>query len=149
GLVAPPTPTFRDVPATSPYYVYVETAASHAAISGYGDDTFHVGYTATRGQICQIIYTANTPFSLTAQEQATISLINQRRAAMGLGAMRVNRSLTSASRRHSNDIGPHGLCQHNGTDGSSPWDRIAQAGYTGSAMGEVVGCGYTTPQGVV
>jgi uncharacterized protein YkwD len=148
-LVAPPTPTFRDVPASSPFFAYVETAVLHAAISGYGDGTFRLGNSATRGQICKIVYTANTPFVLTPQEQATVSLINQRRAALGLGALRVNQSLTNASRRHSNDIGPHGLCQHNGTDGSSPWDRIAQAGYTGSAMGEVVGCGYFTPQSVV
>jgi uncharacterized protein YkwD len=148
-LVSPPVPTFRDVQPGSPYYTYVETAVTHAIVSGYGDGTFRLGGSATRGQICKIEYAANHPLVLTAEEQATISIINQRRAAMGLGALRVNLSLTSASRRHSNDIGPHGLCQHNGTDGSSPWDRIAQAGYTGGAMGEVVGCGYTTPLGVV
>ncbi len=88
-------------------------------------------------------------FGLTSQEQQTINLINQRRAAMGLRALRVNNSLVVASRRHSNDVGPKGLCQHNGTNRSSPWDRIDQAGYAGSAMGEVVGCGYNSPKGVV
>ncbi len=88
-------------------------------------------------------------FVLTSQEQQTVNLINQRRLTMGLRALRVNNSLAIAARRHSNDVGPKGLCQHNGTDRSSPWDRIDQAGYTGSAMGEVVGCGYNSPKGVV
>ena len=149
NLVRPPSPTFRDVPADNPYYPFVETAVAHDIISGYSDGTFRLGNSATRGQIAKIVYMATMPFTLTAQEQQTIDLINQRRAAMGLGALRVSRSLTGASRRHSNDIGPRGLCQHEGTDGSSPWDRIAQAGYGGSAMGEVVGCGYNSAQGVV
>ena len=90
-----------------------------------------------------------TPTALTTPEQQTFDLINQRRVAMGLQAFRLDWNLTAAARRHSNDIGPAGLCQHNGTDGSSPWDRIAQSGYTGFGNGEVVGCGYNSAQGVV
>lgn len=78
-----------------------------------------------------------------------MDIINSRRAALGLRRLTPNAALGAATRRHSSDIGPRGLCQHNGTDGSSPWDRAAQAGYTGFAMGEVVGCNYPTPQGVV
>jgi uncharacterized protein YkwD len=83
------------------------------------------------------------------REVETISLINQRRSAMGLQTLRTNSALTTSARRLSLDIGPLGLCQHNGTDGSTPWSRIADAGYTGSATGEVVGCGYPTSQEVV
>jgi uncharacterized protein YkwD len=83
------------------------------------------------------------------REQETVNLINQRRVAMGLVPLRVDSALVSAARRHSNDIGPVGICSHTGTDGSSPWDRIDQAGYTGWGSGEVVGCGYTTALGVV
>ena len=68
---------------------------------------------------------------------------------MGLSTLRINPALSAAARRHSNDIGPRGLCQHNGTDGSSPWDRISQAGYTGFGAGEVVGCNYDTPLSIV
>lgn len=74
------------------------------------------------------------------REVETINLINQRRTAMGLQALRTNSALTTSSRRLSFDIGPAGLCQHNGTDGSTPWSRMTDAGYTGSAIGEVVGC---------
>jgi uncharacterized protein YkwD len=148
-LVNPTTGHFADVPRGSSFYQYVETAVAHSIMSGYSDGTFHEGSPATRGQLSKIFYFALGSVQLSVVEQQTVDLINARRAAMGLGALRVDLALTSAARRHSNDIGPTGLCQHNGTDGSSPWDRIAQAGYGGSAMGEVVGCGFTTAQGVV
>jgi uncharacterized protein YkwD len=156
ALSNPITPSFTDVPPGSAFYTYVETAADKNVISGYSDGSFRPGSLATRGQISKIVYYAvsgvtppSSGFQLTPQEQGTVDLINQRRAAMGLPALRVDPALTAAARRHSNDIGPAGLCQHNGTDGSSPWDRIAQAGYTGFGSGEVVGCGYSTAQGVV
>jgi uncharacterized protein YkwD len=148
-LVNPPTARFRDVPAGSPFYTYVETAVARGAISGYSDGTFRPGSSSPRGQISKILCFSCSQFALTPQEQQTVDLINGRRVAMGLAPLRVNQQLTSAARRHSNDIGPAGICSHTGTDGSSPWDRIDQAGYAGFGMGEVVGCGYTTPQGVV
>jgi uncharacterized protein YkwD len=149
SLANPGSARFSDVPTGNTYFKYVETAVSKGVISGYGDGTFRVGAPATRGQIAKVLYLAAYGSHLTAQEQATIDLINQRRGAMGLGSLAPNPALTVSGRRHSADIGPAGLCQHDGTDGSSPWDRIAQEGYTGSAMGEVVGCGYSTAQGVV
>lgn len=82
-------------------------------------------------------------------EQRTVDIINERRVIEGLPTLRVDAALLEAARRHSNDIGPAGLCQHNGTDGSTPWTRIAEAGYTGEALGEVVGCGYPTAEEVV
>jgi len=147
-LANPPTPTFNDVPPGSPFYGYVETAVAHGVVSGYPDGTFRPGGLTTRGQIAKVVYYANTS-QLTPQEQQTIDFVNQRRAALGLVTLHADPALSRASRRHSYDIGPLGLCQHEGTDGSSPWDRAAQAGYTGFAMGEVVGCGYPTPLSVV
>src|SRR5207253_3453364 len=35
SIYTPPTPTFTDVPATNPFYQYIETAYSHDIISGY------------------------------------------------------------------------------------------------------------------
>ena len=54
----PPTPTFSDVPASHPFYPYVETAYQHGIISGYADGTFRPGAAATRGQIAKIVYSA-------------------------------------------------------------------------------------------
>ena len=59
-LYAPPIPSFRDVPASGPFYAHVETAYSHGIISGYADGTFRPGNNATRGQICKIVYQAIT-----------------------------------------------------------------------------------------
>jgi hypothetical protein len=60
--VAPASPTFRDVPAGSPFYSYVETAYSHEIISGYscggGCLEFRPGNNVTRGQLCKIVVLA-------------------------------------------------------------------------------------------
>ncbi|MDQ5825761.1 MAG: S-layer homology domain-containing protein [Chloroflexota bacterium] len=161
SLLDPGTPSFADVPRGSTFYKYVETVADRHIIGGYSDNTFRPANPATRGQISKIVYyavTGTTPpppppppagFQLTPQEQEMVNLINQRRAAMSLPTLRVNEQLTMASRRHSADIGPKRLCQHDGTDGSSPWSRATDAGYTGFASGEVVACNFTTPLGAV
>lgn len=169
SLTNPSSPTFNDVAPGSAFYAYIETASARGILGGYSDGSFRPGNLATRGQICKVLYyaitgatpppTATPPpptatptptgLQLTPQEQQTVDLINARRTGLGLGRLRIDAALTSAARRQSNDIGPQRLCQHNGTDGSSPWDRIAQAGYSGFGSGEVVGCGYSTAQGVV
>lgn len=147
-LLSPPSATFNDVPAGSPFYNFIETATDKDVIGGYSDGSFRPGGTATRGQVAKVIYYARTAIPY-PQEQETIDIINARRVGMGLVPLRYDAGLHRATRRHVNDIGPLSLCQHNGTDGTSPWDRAAQAGYTGFAMGEVVGCNYSTPTGVV
>ena len=63
-IYTPPTPTFRDVATTDPFYSHIETAYSHGIISGYSCGTgcleFRPGNNATRGQICKIVYQAIT-----------------------------------------------------------------------------------------
>jgi uncharacterized protein YkwD len=147
-VVNPPSARFNDVPPGSPFYGYVESAATQAVVNGYPDGSFRPGLPTTRGQVAKVLYYSNLA-PLTPREVETIDLINTRRAQMGLARLSVSLELSAAGRRHSNDIGPAGLCQHEGTDGSSPWDRAAQAGYTGFAMGEVVGCGYPSSAEVV
>ena len=56
-----PTPGhFSDVPPADPFYCYIETAYNHGIITGYADGTFRPGNSATRGQICKIVYQAIT-----------------------------------------------------------------------------------------
>lgn len=81
--------------------------------------------------------------------QQTIQLINERRVAMGRQLLSADVTLPLAARRHSNDVGPLGLCTHIGSDGSTPSSRVAEAGYPGSYMGEVVACGFRSPQAAV
>src|SRR5262245_55511889 len=66
-------------------------------------------------------YTPTPNPSEAQRELETVNLLNQRRAALGLQTFRIDPALTASAHRHSYDIGPRGLCQHNGTDGSSPW----------------------------
>jgi hypothetical protein len=51
-------PHFSDVSVDNPFYTFVETAFNHEIISGYSDGSFRPGNSATRGQICKIIYSA-------------------------------------------------------------------------------------------
>src|SRR3954470_18116134 len=51
-------PRFSDVPASDPFYQYIETARANRLISGYADGSFHPGTAATRAQIAKIIVAA-------------------------------------------------------------------------------------------
>jgi hypothetical protein len=61
-IYLPSTPTFRDVPASDPFYQYIETAYHQGIISGYscgvGCLEFRPGNNVTRGQLCKIIVLA-------------------------------------------------------------------------------------------
>jgi hypothetical protein len=48
-------PHFSDVPATNPFYQYIETAYNRNVIAGYADGTFRWGNNATRAQLSKII----------------------------------------------------------------------------------------------
>jgi S-layer family protein len=54
-LLNPSTPTFTDVPTSSPFYQFVETAVSKSIVSGYGDHTFRPGNNATRAQLSKML----------------------------------------------------------------------------------------------
>jgi photosystem II stability/assembly factor-like uncharacterized protein len=68
-IYTPSNPTFRDVPATNPFYAHIETAYSHGIISGYacgpGCLEFRPGNNVTRGQLCKIVVLARgwTPYA--------------------------------------------------------------------------------------
>ena len=53
-------PHFSDVPSGHPFYGFVETAFNRGIINGYNDGTFRPNNSATRGQICKIVYQAIT-----------------------------------------------------------------------------------------
>ena len=55
-LVTPQTPTFSDVPADFWAYSYIETAASHGVIGGYGDGTYRPGSSVTRAQLAKMLF---------------------------------------------------------------------------------------------
>ena len=60
-----------------------------------------------------------------------------------------NNQLESAAVNHSNDMLTKNYFSHTGFDGSSPGDRIRQAGYTWRKYGENIAKGYTSEQEVI
>ena len=82
-----------------------------------------------------------------AWEEEFIRLLNEERARRGLRTLVEHPLLTLAARRHAYDVGinqvPKGPehCSHTGTDGTSPLDRLAWAGYPGRFGGEAIHCG--------
>ncbi|MBI5962500.1 MAG: hypothetical protein HY863_03405 [Chloroflexi bacterium] len=76
--------------------------------------------------------------------QEIISLINQARAAANIPTLTVNSILTAAAQSHSADMACNNFLGHTGSDGSSIYDRLLRAGYTGVGFSEIIAIG--TPQ---
>ncbi|WIY26848.1 CAP domain-containing protein [Parasedimentitalea psychrophila] len=64
--------------------------------------------------------------------------VNALRQAYGSPAVQLNAPLNAAAATHSRDMAVQNRPWHFGSDGSSPLDRVARAGYTGSLMGEAI-----------
>lgn len=77
---------------------------------------------------------ASSPSGCAAQadpsvEAQVLELINQARAAGGVGALSLNPALTTAARVHSTDMACNDFVSHSGSDGSNWADRITAQGY--------------------
>jgi uncharacterized protein YkwD len=57
--------------------------------------------------------------------------------------------LEHAAMSHSRDMAAHGVMDHQGSDGSTPADRVARAGYKWRVIGENLASGVTTADEVV
>jgi uncharacterized protein YkwD len=75
---------------------------------------------------------------------AALAAVNEYRAEKGLGALKLDARLTAAAKAHSRDLANGDRISHYGSDGSSPWDRVARAGYEASLAAENVGTGQAT-----
>jgi len=143
---------------TGTYYVMLRAYASFSGV------TLTASYTAPTTPPppppgtpdCHVA--ATWPADWVAFEDEVVTRINQRRAAGAtcggvakppVGAVVVDPALRQAARCHSLDMAVKGYFSHTSQDGSSPWDRIAAAGYTASPTGENIAAGYGTPQAVV
>ena len=82
---------------------------------------------------------ASCSYSTSSSYQTELAnLINSARAGAGLPPLAVNAALTAAALGHSIDMACHGLISHSGSDGSSPSQRIAAAGYFASRASEII-----------
>lgn len=102
--------------------------------------------------------TDTSAFTQKVWEDEVVKQVNQKRAAGAtcggvakpkVAALSNNEKLRCASRLHSQDMGTNNFMGHNGSNGSSPWDRMVAAGYNWSAAAENVAAGYGSPTAVV
>lgn len=80
-------------------------------------------------------------YKITKKEAAAIpgrvlTNINELRAKRGTAPVAMNAALSSAAMRHSKDMADQNRPWHWGSDGSSPVDRVRQAGFPGTFVGE-------------
>ncbi|WP_245814770.1 CAP domain-containing protein [Cystobacter ferrugineus] len=94
----------------------------------------------------------------TAFEDEVLKLVNQQRAAGAtcggvakpkVPALTFDERLRCAARVHSTDMGTNNFMSHTGSDGSTPWQRMTNAGYVWRSAAENVAAGYATPAAVV
>ena len=64
--------------------------------------------------------------------------LNTMRQSRGLPQVSLNANLNAAAERHSRDMSRQERPWHFGSDGSSPLERAARAGYRGTMVGETV-----------
>lgn len=67
-----------------------------------------------------------------------VDSVNELRAAAGSAPVQLNPQLTAAAATHSRDMSIQNRPWHFGSDGSSPIDRVARAGYPGQMLGETI-----------
>ncbi|KAG7381470.1 hypothetical protein PHYPSEUDO_006010 [Phytophthora pseudosyringae] len=78
-----------------------------------------------------------------------LARVNKERHAEGLPPVCGNKKLLSSSQRHSDDMAKNNYMEHTGTDGSTMPERITDAGYDWSAVGENVAAGQEDVQAVM
>jgi len=78
---------------------------------------------------------------ISSDEQTFVNLVNQARGSLGLQPLALNSSLSLAADSHSywQDVafGYNGLTHQPGCNGSTPWQRMSDAGFNASFEGEV------------
>ncbi|ADJ28173.1 CAP domain-containing protein [Nitrosococcus watsonii] len=87
--------------------------------------------------------------NLLPAERELIKLINQERQKYNLASLKVHSALVTAAKEHSKDMAQNNFISHTGSDGSSPFTRMADAGYRFRTAGENVAAGYSSPQAVL
>jgi uncharacterized protein YkwD len=83
---------------------------------------------------------------------AVLCLVNRRRAAHGVGALRAERHIAKAAGRHARDMHRRGYFAHQRSGGPGLEARLRRAGWSGHAWGENIayGCGSMgTPRATV
>ena len=98
------------------------------------------------------------PLASSALEDAVLAETNKRRIAGSVcnrrayppvPALTMVSTLQQSARLHSKDMADHNYFSHTGLDGSSPFDRMKAAGFSGSTMAENIAAGGATAAATV
>ncbi len=84
---------------------------------------------------CQYVLSGSYPGEI-------VGLINKARTGAGLPALTVSTQLTAAAQGHSTDMACFSLLSHSGSNGSTPQQRAAAAGYSGTVEEIIYASGY-------
>jgi uncharacterized protein YkwD len=82
-------------------------------------------------------------------DQQILDLVNQERAKVGADSLKINEQLDQAADLHTQDQANMNTMSHNGSNGSTMGERIQNAGYQYSTVGENVAAGYLDAEAVV
>ena len=74
-------------------------------------------------------------------ESAVLAGVNYQRANAGVAALKSSSALFSAARGHSKDMAENNFFSHTGSNGSSPFTRMASAGFSFSSAAENIYAG--------
>ncbi|WP_211334741.1 CAP domain-containing protein [Desulfosoma caldarium] len=109
-------------------------------------ETVHVVRELAISTSGSVLSGAMTPLSM---EWQTAALVNVERRAYGLKELDWDDGLFRAARGHSDDMATQDYFGHIGLDGSTPGDRITEAGYKWNTYGESIAAGFTTPEAIM
>jgi uncharacterized protein YkwD len=82
-------------------------------------------------------------------DQEILNLVNEERAKVGADPLQINQQLDQAADLHSQDQASMNTMSHTGSNGSEIGDRVQDAGYQYSTVGENVASGYPDAETVV
>jgi uncharacterized protein YkwD len=91
----------------------------------------------------------NIPPDDALMEQQTMDGLNDVRASHGLNRLNIASQLVQAARRHSRDMADNDFFSHEGSDESTPFDRMVDACYHPNGYGEIIAAGYPSAEAVI
>lgn len=87
--------------------------------------------------------------ALLPEEQALVEWINIARLNEGLPPVTIDMRLVEAARAHSRDMAANQRLVHTGSDGSTPQERMAQAGYQYAEASQLIAGGESNARAIV
>ncbi|GMF37063.1 unnamed protein product [Phytophthora fragariaefolia] len=105
--------------------------------------------TKAAGNLRHITRSLQTYTQTDGYQTKMLGLVNEQRAANGLSSLCMNSKLLASALRHSEDMAAKDYMAHNGSDGSTMEERITEAGFIWTAVGENVAAGQETVSDVM